>query len=187
MDKLVDKARFPLTTQEGLSEDKQALIDSIALDNTHEWLADGNTLKPESQARLKELEEKFKLRHGFAYGEDPKNDTKPNPAKPPELSEDDQALIDAMNLDDIREGIENGESLSESCMLRLKELEEKHRLRMEMAKANGWTPADKPNQVAAPTKSIEPQNAEYRGDPQWRLTPEESARVAKGHREMMGN
>jgi hypothetical protein len=114
--KLVDKTRFPLTTQEGLSEDKQALIDAIALDNTHEWLADGNTLKPESQARLKELEEKYRLRHGHEYGK--------------------KSVVE-----------------------------------------------DKQTEPVATPNSA--QEEVYRGDPQFRLTDEQAARVAKGHREMM--
>lgn len=104
----------------------------------------------------------------------------------PELSEHDQALIDAMNLDDIHEGIENGEQISDRTKARLKELEEKHRIRTEHAIANGWTAPDAKT-TSEPTKQEESNKEQYRGDPQFRLTPEESAKVAKGHREMMGN
>lgn len=104
----------------------------------------------------------------------------------PELSEHDQALIDAMNLDDVNEGIENGEQISDRTKARLKELEEKHRLRTEHAIANGWTSPDAKKATEPPKQEKEEQD-QYRGDPNFRLTPEESAKVAKGHREMMGN
>ncbi|XZE18820.1 hypothetical protein SH449x_004125 [Pirellulaceae bacterium SH449] len=109
------------------------------------------------------------------------------------LSEEDQALIDSINLDQLREMIELEEPMTERQKGRLAELEEKHALRMEAAKKAGVRFTGDPapevkeeeiEQEEAPEET-KPQEEVYRGDPQFRLTDEQAARVAKGHREMM--
>jgi hypothetical protein len=59
---LSDKKRFPLTTQEGLSESDQALIDGLNLDQLREAVELGRPLSEEGKQRLKELEEKEAIR-----------------------------------------------------------------------------------------------------------------------------
>lgn len=107
----------------------------------------------------------------------------------PGLSEQDQALLDSINLDQLREMIELEEPMNDRQKARLVELEEKHSLRVEAAKKAGirFTGEPVPEKTKEPeanTEQPQPQD-EYRGDPQFRLTDEQAARVAKGHREMM--
>jgi hypothetical protein len=59
----MDLKRFPLSTQTeygGLELEDQLMIDAVNLDNLHEKLENGESLTPEQQARLTELEEKAK-------------------------------------------------------------------------------------------------------------------------------
>ena len=58
----IDPSQFPLTTQEGLSDDQQHLIDSINLDELHEAIRFGEVLNSREQAVLKELEAKQAIR-----------------------------------------------------------------------------------------------------------------------------
>lgn len=62
--KLVDPDKYPLTTQAGLSEENQALIDAHNLTNLREAIELGETLSDSQEARLKELAEKEKIRMG---------------------------------------------------------------------------------------------------------------------------
>lgn len=59
---LSDKERFPLTTQEGLSESDQALIDALNLDQLREAIELGRPISEQGRQRLKELEEKERIR-----------------------------------------------------------------------------------------------------------------------------
>ena len=110
------------------------------------------------------------------------------------LSEEEQALIDSINLDQLREMIELEEPMTKRQKDRLAELEDKHALRIEAAKKAGIrftgepVPAKNNESEEKPEEKKElaqPQNEVYRGYPQFRLTDEQAARVAKGHREMM--
>lgn len=110
------------------------------------------------------------------------------------LSEENQALIDSINLDQLREMIELEEPMTDRQKGRLAELEEKHALRIEAAKKAGirFTGEPVPDQnnepEEKPAEKQQPAQAQedvYRGDPLFRLTDEEAARVAKGHREMI--
>ena len=60
--KLVDPDKYPLTTQPRLSEENQAFIDAHNLDDLREGIELGETLDDEQKARLKELEEKERIR-----------------------------------------------------------------------------------------------------------------------------
>jgi hypothetical protein len=110
------------------------------------------------------------------------------------LSEDDQALIDAIALDQLREMIELEEPMTDRQKARLVELEEKHSLRMDAARKAGVrftgeaypeVKSDPQAEVKPESTSSLPQEEPYRGDPRFRLTDEQASRVAKGHREMM--
>ncbi|MFN7840391.1 MAG: hypothetical protein ACK5N9_01615 [Pirellula sp.] len=110
------------------------------------------------------------------------------------LSEEDQALIDSINLDQLREMIELEEPMNDRQKARLLELEEKHSLRVEAAKKAGirFTGEPVPEKTKEPeenpvanTEQPHAQEEVYRGDPRFRLTDEQAARVAKGHRDMM--
>jgi hypothetical protein len=61
-DPTVDKQRFPLTTQEGLSPQDQAFIDAINLDQLQEAEQNGERLSFEEEQRFKELKEKAEIR-----------------------------------------------------------------------------------------------------------------------------
>jgi hypothetical protein len=113
-----------------------------------------------------------------------------NPAKYPlttqkGLSEEGQAFIDAINLDQGREMIENGEPMDDEDKARFAELEEKHRIRVERGRAEGivftgdYQPAEEPE----PEKPVPTKNPE-RPDSEWAMTQEERDRVGKAHREM---
>jgi hypothetical protein len=54
----LDAARFPLTTQKGLSVKQQLMIDAVNLDSLREAKENGIILDADQQARLAELEEK---------------------------------------------------------------------------------------------------------------------------------
>jgi hypothetical protein len=62
----LDPQRFPLTTQAGLSLKSQKMIDAINHDDIKRMLDEGRRLEEDLQARLKEYEEKAKLRGGLA-------------------------------------------------------------------------------------------------------------------------
>lgn len=103
------------------------------------------------------------------------------------LSEQDQSLIDSINLDQLREMVEECEPMSDRQKARFAELEEKHRIRMERARAQGtvfrgdYQPAEEPEpEKAVPTKNPE------RPVSEWAMTQEERDQVGKAHREMMG-
>lgn len=104
-----------------------------------------------------------------------------------DISPEDQAFIDAINLDDLREGVKLGETFSDEQKARLKELEEKQAIRVQAAKTEGKTftgnmPEEPKLEPTSSSKSTEPP---YLGDPQFRLSDEAAKRVAAGHREMM--
>lgn len=51
-------ARFPKTSQKGLSAGQQLMLDAHKLDMAREHLENGHTLTPEQQAVLQELQQK---------------------------------------------------------------------------------------------------------------------------------
>ena len=60
----LDPARFPLTTQAGLTLRQQQLIDSFNQDELERLLDEGGALTAEQQAVLEELRPKRRLRAG---------------------------------------------------------------------------------------------------------------------------
>lgn len=55
----MDPARFPETTQAGLTPQRQLLIDAFNFDQLREYLEFGGQLDDEQTATLRELEEKM--------------------------------------------------------------------------------------------------------------------------------
>ena len=59
LNEYLDAARFPLTTQRGVSAKKQLLIDASHHDRLTEFLEDGGISTAEEQKRWDELQEKM--------------------------------------------------------------------------------------------------------------------------------
>lgn len=78
--KLVDVERFPFSTQAGLSEGDQSLLDAIHMDKLREMIEMGESLSERQKAILRELETKDAIRTG-----------KPVPEKSPFALTDEQA------------------------------------------------------------------------------------------------
>ena len=102
------------------------------------------------------------------------------------LNYDDQAMIDSINLDQLREMVTEGEPMSDRQKARFAELEEKHRMRVEQGRADGTTftgdhqPAPDPEPIKQePKTNPKPEPSEFA------LSDEEAERVERGHREMM--
>jgi hypothetical protein len=59
LNEYLDAARFPLTTQRGVSAEEQLLIDASRHDRLKEFLEDGGILTAEQQKRWDELQAKM--------------------------------------------------------------------------------------------------------------------------------
>ncbi len=90
----------------------------------------------------------------------------------PEISDCDQSLIDAINLDELHEAIDLGNALSDREKACLLELEAKNAIRMQ-GRAEESPPETLPVEPQPPQRS------------EWYLGPEAAARVEAGHRAMV--
>lgn len=59
---MFDPSKYPLSSKPGLSENDQALIDSINLDTLRGMIRDGEEMNDRQRKILAELEEKHSLR-----------------------------------------------------------------------------------------------------------------------------
>ena len=185
---LSNKAKYPLTTQDGLSVKRQSLIDALNLDDLREYVADGNELTEEERARLAELEEKHRIRmEGYVVHPMPTwmADLQDKSRFPlttnVRLYAEGQTMLDALEIDELEKMIESGKQLSDEQAARFSELKEKDGIRCEEAIANGWKPGEPlPHRL----RELPPQ-PKPTGDPRFTMTPEQLLEVARGHREMM--